>query len=103
MVDALRQRREKIFAAHRVVVTFERGSRASQDHDAFLDSRADDGDIPRIIARGLFLLVSVLVFFIDNNQPEFFERRENRAAWADHNSGTTGMNLVPFIMALALG
>src|SRR6266705_2776107 len=51
----------------------------------------------------LFPLVIVLVFFIDNNQPEFFERRENRAAGADHNSGTTGMNLVPFIMALALG
>src|SRR5947199_10604609 len=82
-VDALRQRSEAIFAAHRVVITIERGSRASQDHDAFLDCRADGGDIPRLIPRRLFLLVSVLMFFIDDNEPEFFNLRENRATAPD--------------------
>src|SRR5262249_41387380 len=43
------------------------------------------------------------MFFIDNDESEIFQGRENSAARADYNPRATRMNLVPFIVALALG
>ena len=54
-----------------------------------------------MIARRFLLFVGSLVFFIDHDESEIFERRENRAARADHDPRAAGMNLVPFIVPLA--
>src|SRR5712692_11235696 len=56
-----------------------------------------------MITRSLFLLVSCLVFFIDNDEAEIFEWREHGAARTDDNSGPTRVDLVPFIVTLAFG
>ena len=71
--------------------------------DAFLHLGAHDRDIARVITRRFLLFVGGLVFFIDHDQAEIFQRRENRAARADHDPRPAGMNLVPFIVALAFG
>ena len=54
-----------------------------------------------MIARRFLLLVSRLVFLIDDDQPEIFQRREDRAARADHNPRPRGVDFVPFIVPLA--
>ena len=56
-----------------------------------------------MISRRFFLFVSCFVFFIDNDEPEVLQRREDCAARADHDAGAAGMNLVPFVVAFALG
>ena len=75
--------------------------RVPRSDDAFLDLAANDRDIARVIARRFLLFVGGLVFFIDDDEPEIFERRENRAARADHDPRAAGMDLVPFIVPLA--
>ena len=69
----------------------------------FSDLRADDCNIARVIARRFLLFVGCFVFFIDNDESEILQRREYRAARADHDPGAAGMDLVPFIVAFALG
>src|SRR5438128_1882895 len=56
-----------------------------------------------MITRRFFLFVSRLVFFIDNDESEVLERREDSAARADNDPRASGMDLVPFIVALAFG
>ena len=56
-----------------------------------------------MITRRFLLFVSGLVFFIDHDEAEIFQRRENRAARADDDARAAGMNLVPFIVPLAFG
>ncbi len=43
------------------------------------------------------------MFFIDHDEAEIFQGRENRTARADHNACAAGMDLVPFIVTFALG
>ena len=43
------------------------------------------------------------MFFVDHDEPEILQRREHRAARADDDARATGMNLVPFVVAFALG
>src|SRR5207237_480225 len=102
-VDALGERSEAIFARCRVVITLQRWRRAAKNNHTLLDLRAHDRDIPRMITRRFLLFVSVFVFFIHNDEPEFFERCEDRAARPDGNPRPAGMNLVPLIVALAFG
>ena len=94
---------QSIFAGSRVVITLERRRGADQNQHTFLYLRAHDGDIARVIPGRFLLLVSCLVFFIDNDQSKVFQRREHCAAGADHNLRAAGMNFVPFIVAFALG
>ena len=72
-------------------------------HDALLHLRAHDRDIARVIARRFLLFVGSLVLFIDDDQSEILERREDGAARADHDPRAAGLNLVPFIVPLAFG
>ena len=64
---------------------------------------AHDRDIARVIARRFFLFVGSFVFFIDDDQAEILQRRENGAARADDDPRAAGMNLVPFIVPFAFG
>src|SRR5207237_7434528 len=62
-----------------------------------------DCDVACVIARGFFLLVSRLVFFIDNDESELLQWGKDRAARTDHDPRAPGMDLVPFVVALAFG
>ena len=99
----MRERNQAILAGRRVVITLERRRRTSQDNDAFLDLRPYDGNVPRVISWSLFLFIGCLVLFIDDDEPHVFQRRKDSAARADNNPRAARMNLVPFVVALALG
>ena len=62
---------------------------------------AHNRDIARVITRRFFLFVGRFVFFIDDDQPEIFQRREDRAARADDDARASRLNLVPFVVAFA--
>ena len=102
VIHTLSESEEFVFASGRVVIALERRRRAAEDDRAFLDLRADNGDVARVITRSFFLFVSRLVFFVDNDESEVLQRREDRASRADHNSRAAGMDLVPLVMTLAL-
>ena len=103
LVHALRERNEPVLSDRRVVITLQRRRGAAENDNALLDLCAHDCDVACVIPRRFLLFVGRLVFFIDNDQPEILQRREHCAARADHDPGAAGMNLVPFIVALALG
>src|SRR3989442_413442 len=76
---------------------------AARIHDALLDLRPHDCDIAGMIPWRFLLFVGRLVFLIHDDQPEIFQRCEDRAARADHNAGAAGMNLVPLVVTLSFG
>ena len=100
-IDAFGQRRELILAARGVEITFQRWRSGAEKNDALFDLAAHDRDIARVITRRFFLFVGSFVFFIDHDEAEIFERREDGAARSDHDPRASGMNLVPFIVPLA--
>ena len=77
--------------------------RVPSTDDAFLHLGAHHRDVARVIPRRFLLFIGGLVFFIDDDEAEIFERREDRAARADDDARAAGMNLVPFIVPLAFG
>ena len=74
-----------------------------EHHHAFFYLRAHHRDIAGVISWRFLLLVSCLVFLIDNDEAEILKWREHCAARADHNLRAAGMDLVPFIVPLAFG
>ena len=102
-IHALRECNQPVFSDRSVVIALQRWRGASQNDDAFLDLRAHDRDVARMIPWRFLLFVSGFVFFIDDDESEIFQRREDRAARADHDPRAAGMNFVPFIVAFAFG
>ena len=56
-----------------------------------------------MVARGFLLLVGVLVLLVHDDQAEVGQRRENGAARADDDAGLAAVDLVPFVVAFAVG
>ena len=103
VIHSLSQGRELVLFCKRVVVTLERRRGAAEQHHGLFNPGSDDGDVARVIARCFFLLVRSFVLLIHHDQPELFQRREDGATCADYDSGTAGMDFMPFIVPLALG
>ena len=101
LIYTLCQDHESILAGRGVVITLERRRGASENNSAFLDLRAHHCDVARVISWRFLLFIGCLVFFIDHDEPEIFERRKNRAARADHDACSARVNFVPFIVAFA--
>ena len=85
------------------MIALQRRRGAPEHNDALFDLGPHDGDIARVISRRFLLLISALVFFIDYDEAQVFERGKNRTARADDDARAATMNLVPFVMALAFG
>ena len=92
-----------ILASRGVEITFQRWRSGAEKDDALFDLATNDRDIARVIAWRFFLFVGSFVLFIDDDEPEILQRRENGAARADDNARASGMNLMPFIVSFAFG
>ena len=101
MVYTLCKCEESILAVRGVVITLERRRGAAENNSASLNLRAHHGDIARVITWRFLLFIRSLVFFIDHDEPEVFERCKNCAPCANHDAGMSGMNFVPLVMAFA--
>jgi len=102
-VGALEQADELVFAVEGVLKRLERRSGGAEDDGAAFEVGAQHGDIAAVVAGDLVLLVGVLVFLIDQDQPEVRQRREDRGAGADDDAGDAFADAVPLVEALALG
>ena len=97
----VRHLQQRVLPSLRVVVALERGRRAAEhDHRAFALA-ADDRDVPRVVPRGLLLLVRMLVLLVDDDEPERVHRREDRRPRADDDLGPALPDLVPLVMPFA--
>ena len=67
VVHPLGQANELILLARGVEIAFQRWRGGAEDDGAFLDIRAYDCDIARVIARRFLLLIRIFVFFIDDD------------------------------------
>ena len=101
VIDTLRESQQSVFARAAIVPAFHRGRGAAENDCASFALRPQNGHIPGVVARRLLLLVGPFVFFIDNDDAEPFQRREDSASRADDDAGPSGMDLAPFVVAFA--
>ncbi len=103
VVGPLGQLEQRVFALAAVVIAFQRGrGGAEHDHGAF-HLAAHNGDVARVVAGRLLLLVGVLVFLVHNDQAERLDRRKDGGARADGDPRAALANLVPLVVPLAGG
>ena len=72
--------------ARGIDIGFQRRRGAGQQDGALLDMSAHDRHIARIVDDAVFLLVSLFVFFIDDDEAEFVERQEQSRTRAHDDS-----------------
>ena len=82
---------------------FEARGGAAEQHGRLLAVAAQDGHVARMVARCLVLLVGILVLLVHDDDAQVFERRKNRAARADDDPRGPAVDLVPLVVALAVG
>ena len=89
-----------VFSRARILKTFKRRRRRTKQRDRPFEFRAHHGHVPPVIARRFFLLVARLLLFIDHDQPEIFDRRENGRARSHHHARLAAPHAPPFPRAL---
>ena len=94
------QREQAIFFGAGVVKGLKRRRGGAEQHDGAFEARAIHGGVASVIARDFFLLVARFLLFVDDDQAEIFERRENRGARADDDAGVAVAHAPPFAGAL---
>ena len=103
VVRPLGQLEQRVFALAAVVVAFQRRrGRAEHDHGAF-HLAAHNGDVARVVAGRLLLLVGMLVLLVHDDQAERFDGGEDGRARADGDARAALANLVPLVVPLAGG
>ena len=103
IIDPVVQADEPVFSRQGVGPALEARRGAAEKHGRLLAMPAQDGHVPRMVARRFVLLVGILVLLIHNDDAEVFERGKNRAAGADDDPGCPAVDLVPLVVALAVG
>src|SRR5205823_6260683 len=85
--NTLRESQQFIFSAAGMMKRFERGCRRAKESQRIFNLGAHDGDVAAVVARCLFLLVTGLLLFIDNDEAKIFNWGENRRARTDYDAG----------------
>src|SRR5260370_12267292 len=83
-----------------MVVSLKRRRRRSQQRNRAFHLRAHDCDVAPVISGSFLLFVTVLVFFIDNDQPEILERRKTRRPRSHNHARLTVPHTPPFSRSL---
>ena len=92
-----------VFAGFGVVERFQGGSGGAEQNGTLFQMGTEHGEVTSVVAWGAVLFVGVLVLFIDDNDAEVGEGREDGTARADDDARFALADTVPFIEALALG
>ncbi len=103
VVDPLRQPDEVVAAVARVRRRLERRRRRPEHDQRVFHPAADHGDVAAVIPRQVVLLVRPVVLFVDDDESDVLERREDRRPGAHHDRDVAAANAVPLIVTLAVG
>ena len=103
VIDPVVQADEPVFSSLGIVPALEARGRAAEEHGRLLAVAAQDGHVAGMVARCLVLLIGILVLLVHDDDAQVFERRKNRAARADDDPRGPAVDLVPFVVALAVG
>lgn len=96
---ALAQLDAAVLALCGVLPAFERRRRRAQHYDGIRKLGAHHGDIARVVARRLFLLVALVVFFVDEDEAEVGRGREDCRARADDDLRFSAADAPPLLAA----
>ena len=102
IIDALPHVQVLVTPRLRVGVRLQRRRRRSQQAVSAIQLSPHHGDIAAMITRGLILLVSRFVLFIDHNETQVLHRCENRRARTDYDPRRARRQLMPAVHPLAL-
>mgnify|MGYP003693615585 CR=1 FL=1 len=98
---APRQLEPAIAAALRVNQRLERRRCAAEHHGDVALARAPDGDVAAVIANALLLLERRVVLFVDDDEPEPGQRREDGESRTEDEIRVAGRRRAPVAQALA--
>ena len=99
--ETLRQRQAAITAAPRIDLGFDRRRRRRQDDRKLLDARAHHRHVARVIVNAVFLLVGLVVLFIDDDQAEIGKGQKQGRTRADNGLHFVICNGAPRARAFA--
>ena len=102
-IAALEHAGMSVFSRNRVVMRFQGRSGGTENHRRTFQFSAHDGNVPCVVPRSFGLLVGLFVFFIDDDQFQVCERREQRGACTDRDADASRMHFHPFVVAFPLG
>ena len=102
VTNAGKQFEKLVFPQLRVVAAFKTGRCGTEHHASTGVLRAHHGDIAAVIARILFLLVALIVLFIDNDEAQIANGREHAGARPHDYAGRAGTNFSPLAGAFGV-
>ena len=103
VAGALAQAQVRVAAGAGVVQRLQRRRRAAQQHRHAQRLAAHEGEIARVVADPVLLLVAGVVLFVDHDQSGVGQRGEYRRAGADHHARFAAPGRGPYACALAVG
>jgi hypothetical protein len=102
LLDAPRQLQTRVLPALGVVAAFQTGrGRPQNDHGALV-ARPHHRYVAAVIARGVLLLIALVVFFVYDDQPQVLNGREHAGPGGDYHGGLTGANPPPLLGAFGV-
>ena len=101
-VGPFREQNQVVLSGPGVLEGLERGRGGAEDDWAALEVGTDHGEIAALIFGRVFLLVGILVFFIDHDEPEVGEGSEDGGASSDHDPGLALADAMPLVKAFSL-
>ncbi len=102
LLHALAQLDEPILLLARVVERFQRRRRRAQHNRRAGELAAHYRDVARVIARRLFLLVTRVLLFINDDECQVTHRREDGRARPHHDARFTTPNAAPLLGTLVV-
>ena len=100
---ALLQRQQLIDAATRLADGLQRRRRRTEHDGSALDLAARDRHLARVVARRAVLLERRLVLFVEDDEAEVLQRREQRRTRADCDARLALQQALPLAAALRVG
>ena len=84
-----------------VVARFDRGRGGAKDHPGVGELGPHHRHVARVVVDAVILLEGAVVLFVEDDQPQFVERQEQRRARADHRADFAIGDAAPGAGALA--
>ena len=100
IVEPLMKGKDLIASVFGSVCRFNRRRGRAEQQQRVVLRTAELRDVARVVARRIFGLITRLLLFIQNDEPEVLQRCEHRAARAQHDAHLTAADALPLVVAL---